>query len=66
MNWTDRLKGLGRYLLNRAGERSTWQGLAAAATATGIAVSPEQVEAITATGLAVVGLLHVLIPDPKP
>jgi len=52
-----------KYVFDRLSEASTWRGLIALAVATGIAFSPEQVEAIIATGLAIVGLVGVLFPD---
>jgi hypothetical protein len=51
------------YILNRLSERSTWQGMAALAAGVGVALKPELVEAITAVGIAAIGLIHVLWPD---
>lgn len=44
---------------------STWKGLVAIITAAGITLSPDQVAAITAAGLGVVGLIQVFIDDAK-
>lgn len=52
-----------KFIYTRLGEASTWRGLAALATAAGIAFSPEQVAAITALGLAVVGAIGAFFPD---
>jgi len=59
-------KKLFRTLIERAKERSTWLGLVGLATAFGVAFSPEQVEAISAAGVAVAGLIAVITKDPKP
>ena len=42
---------------------STYQGLVILLGLVGVAISPEQKEAITAAGLAVVGLLQVFTSD---
>lgn len=52
-----------KYILARLGEASTWRGLAAIATAAGIGISPDQVAAITALGLAVIGAVGTFFPD---
>jgi hypothetical protein len=51
------------FILTRLKEASTWRGLVALLTAAGIGLSPEQGEAITATGLAVIGLIGVFVKD---
>lgn len=51
------------YIIARLKERSTWLGLTTFAVGLGIALSPEQVEAIVATGTAVAGALSVFWPD---
>lgn len=48
----------------RANERSTWIGLTLILTAFGISLNPEQIEAIALAGLALGGLLQVLLPEP--
>lgn len=53
------------FILARGKEASTWRGLVALVTATGIAVSPELTEALVATGLAIIGLLGVFTADKK-
>ena len=45
------------YILQRATEPSTWRGLTMMATAFGLALQPDQVAAIVATGTAVAGLV---------
>jgi hypothetical protein len=47
------------YILDRLSESSTWRGITLLATATGIVLSPEQVAAISAAGLALVGAINV-------
>jgi hypothetical protein len=53
------------FILARGKEASTWRGLVALVTATGVAVSPELTEAIVALGLAVIGVLGVFTVDKK-
>jgi hypothetical protein len=53
------------FILERGKEASTWRGLVALITATGIVVSPELTEALVAVGLAVIGLLGVFTVDKK-
>jgi hypothetical protein len=52
-----------KFIVTRLGEPSTWRGIAALITAAGIALSPEQVAAVTAAGLAVVGIIGAFFPD---
>jgi hypothetical protein len=52
-----------QYLLERLAEASTWRGITALLIAVGVALSPEQIDAIVATGLAVIGLLGVFTKD---
>lgn len=47
------------YILARLGENSTWRGLILLATASGIAVEPDKAAAITALGMALVGVINV-------
>lgn len=54
-----------RYLLDRLKEPSTWRGLALLATAAGVTLTPEQMQAIVAAGLAASGLIGVFTRDPK-
>lgn len=44
-------------------EASTWRGLVMAATAMGITISPEMLEAILAVGTGLTGLIGILTPD---
>lgn len=53
------------YLLERANEPSTWRGVVLLATAAGVKIAPELLDAIVSTGLAVTGLLGVLTKDRK-
>lgn len=52
-----------QYLLDRLQEPSTWRGLVMIVTSLGVALSPEQVAAIVATGSAIVGLIGVFTRD---
>jgi hypothetical protein len=51
------------YIFARLSEPSTWRGLIALATAFGVAMSPEQIEAIVACGLALIGIAGAFFPD---
>jgi len=53
------------FLLARGKEASTWRGLVALLTAVGVAISPEQADAIVALGLAVIGAIGVFAADKK-
>lgn len=55
-----------KYLIGRARERSTWLGLTGLASALGMALSPEQIEAVVAAGTAVAGLIGILGRDERP
>ncbi len=52
-----------QYTMNRAVERSTWQGAIAIATAAGVSVSPEAMNQIITTGVAAAGLIHAVFPE---
>jgi len=47
------------FLMEKLKEKSTWRGLVALAIALGVAISPEQTEAIIAGGMALIGLINV-------
>jgi len=51
------------FVVARLKERSTWWGILGIVTAAGVSLSPEQVEAITAAGVAIGGLILVLTKD---
>jgi ribosomal protein L12E/L44/L45/RPP1/RPP2 len=53
------------YLLERGKEASTWRGLVALLTAVGVSLEPNQMEAIVALGLAVIGAIGVFLADKK-
>jgi len=53
------------FILARGKEASTWRGLVALLTAVGVVISPEQVEAVIALGLAVIGAIGVFTADKK-
>lgn len=52
-------------ILNYLSQESTWLGLTAILTAVGITLSPELTTQIAAVGLAVVGLIKVIINEKK-
>lgn len=47
------------WLLARLSESSTWRGIILTVAGLGIAIEPEKATAITAFGLATVGLINV-------
>lgn len=51
------------FILDRLDEASTWRGFIALLTATGIVLSPEQADAVVASGLALIGLFGVFTKD---
>lgn len=51
------MKTLIAFALDRAKERSTWVGLIGLLSAVGVALSPDQVEAISAAGVALAGVV---------
>ena len=51
------------YVLARLKEASTWRGIIGIITACGVALSPEQIEAIIATGIALMGIVGAFFPD---
>jgi len=51
------------WLLNRLREASTWRGLVWLLTVSGVALRPDQVEAIVLAGMALAGLLGVFLQD---
>lgn len=54
-----------KWIKERLHERSTWKGLALLLTACGVALTPEQSEAIITAGLALAGVLDVFFADKK-
>lgn len=48
-----------QYLLERAKEPSTWRGVVLLATAAGVNIAPEMVNAIVTFGIGLAGLLGV-------
>ena len=51
------------YILGRLSEPSTWRGIIWIATAFGLALSPDQKEAIATAGMALVGAIGVFTKD---
>lgn len=54
-----------RFLMARLKEPSTWRGVISIVTAMGVALSPSQMEAIIAGGLALMGIVGAFTPDAK-
>lgn len=52
-----------RYLLARLKEPSTWRGLILLATAAGIHLSPDQIAALSAVGMALAGAVGAFSVD---
>jgi hypothetical protein len=50
-------------LMNRLKQESTWRGLILLATAFGVQLAPELIEAIIVVGLALVGAINVIKKD---
>jgi len=53
------------YILDRLKEASTWRGLALCVTACGVALRPEQIDAIIFLGLMASGVIGAIMPDNK-
>ena len=53
------------YVVNRAKEASTWRGVIMLLTAVGLNITPEMADAIIGVGIAVAGLVGMLLPDSK-
>ncbi len=51
------------WIINRLREASTWRGLVWLLTVSGVALRPDQVEAIVLAGMAIAGLLGVFLQD---
>jgi len=49
-----------KTILEYLKQESTWRGLVAIATATGVTMAPELQNAIIALGLAIIGLINVI------
>jgi len=60
---TPKNQGIWQYLMNRLSEPSTWRGIVALLTATGLVIDPEQATAIVTVGVAVIGLIGAFLPD---
>jgi hypothetical protein len=51
------------YLQQQLQEASTWRGMVVIATALGMQIAPDKVDAIVAAGLGLSGLLGAMLPD---
>ena len=54
-----------KFITDRLKERSTLAGLTAVLTAVGLALTPEQAEAIITAGLAISGAIFAFTKDKK-
>lgn len=52
-----------KFILARLSEATTWKGLFLILTAVGVTLRPELQAAITSVGLALTGLVGVVVPD---
>lgn len=52
-----------KFFLARLKEPSTWRGIVMLATGFGVALTPDQANAVVAVGVAIVGLIGVLTAD---
>ena len=52
-----------RYIVARAGERSTWRAVIALATTLGVVVEPTKIAAIVTIGVGVASVLEMLLPE---
>ncbi len=57
------MKNLLTFLLDRSKEKSTWVGLIAVLSAVGVALSPDQQEAIITAGVAIAGVISVFTKE---
>ncbi len=57
------LHSLKQWLIDRSKERSSWIGVVSILTALGMAITPEQTDAIAAAGIAIGGLIATLTKD---
>lgn len=53
------------WILRQLKQPSTWRGITWLLTIVGIGLNPEQIEAVAVAGMAVVGLIEVLINEEK-
>lgn len=58
-------EGIMGYILERLKEASTWRGIIALISITGVALKPEQADAFIATGIALAGLINVFRKEDK-
>lgn len=57
------MKAFLTFIADRLRERSTWLGIVSLATALGLALTPEQSEAVIAAGIGFGGLITALTSD---
>lgn len=52
-------------MIDKLKEESTWRGLIALATAAGISIQPEMMQAIIALGMGLIGMINVIKKQKK-
>lgn len=57
------MKNIVNYIIARSRERSTWIGIVSIIAAAGMALTPEQTEAIASAGVAIAGLIAIFTKD---
>lgn len=57
---------MGKWLLSRLKERSTWSAIIALASLAGLKIAPELKEQIVTTATGIVALIFALTADSKP
>ena len=57
------MESLKEYFISRLREASTWRGIMALLTAAGVALDPNQIEAIVSAGLAIIGVIGLFFSD---
>ena len=59
------MKNLGKWILDRLKEKSTWAGILAVVAAAGVTLNPELKDAIVAAGVSIAGLVAVIVKENK-
>lgn len=57
------MKAITQFARNRLLERSTWRGLVLVLTGLGVSIDPAHLEALSALGAALIGMVEVFAPD---
>lgn len=57
------MKNIVQFIIDRAKERSTWLGVISLATAVGLALNPDQQNAVISLGMAAAGAIAAFSKD---